>query len=381
MGTVEVNFNENEISNFTKTILNASTQAETKAIQESYSIIIKTAKDFNEKYKKMLNSILYFETLMKEVIKRWHSFKSWCKNNGENYKDTTEYDEYLKARRALRKTYFSKSIKEEILDVYRLAMLFQEYLNAALGQKVATSYVWVGAKKIPETYVIHDMSEFLKVDLDRYGNVVVRYRNNRSLLQKHTQKIEQSIKEDTEDFNYSLLRETYKESSIRYEDNKRSTGGSYIFWLNPQSGQKWHGALISSFGSINEAYSKFLLHEHFNATSVPEDNMEQFMNEVLGVTNLSGALQGDTTIQNLEMAIKSNKATTLSIQQLYQITQDIIQNKLNNFQAIQNYLIEKKKNNKLAENYINKDLTEQLQYIADTNVGQAVQTYINNLKK
>jgi len=61
-------------------------------------------------------------------------------------------------------------------------MQFQDYLNAALGQLVTTAYVWSGAAKIPETYVIHDMSDFLKADVDRYGNVVVRYRNNARLL-------------------------------------------------------------------------------------------------------------------------------------------------------------------------------------------------------
>jgi len=45
----------------------------------------------------------------------------------------------------------------------------------------------------------------------------------------------------------------------------------------------------------------------------------------------------------MEVAVKSNQATTLSIEQLYKMAQDIVQNKLSNFQAIQNYLIKKKK--------------------------------------
>jgi len=72
-------------------------------------------------------------------------------------------------------------------------MKFQEYLNAALGQIVATTYVWVGSKGVPETYVINNMSDFLKVDVDRYGNVIVRYRNNAKMLREHATKIEQSI--------------------------------------------------------------------------------------------------------------------------------------------------------------------------------------------
>jgi len=57
--------------------------------------------------------------------------------------------------------------------------------------------------------------------------------------------------------------------------------------------------LVSSFGSINEAYATLLLHEHFIHTNVPEDNMEQFMSYVMKVTNLSGTLEGDTTINNM----------------------------------------------------------------------------------
>lgn len=67
------------------------------------------------------------------------------------------------------------------------------------------------------------------------------------------------------------------------------------------------------------------------------------MSYVMNVTNLSGTLEGDTTVNNMEVAVKSNQATTLSIEQLYKMAQDIINNKLNNFKAIQNYLVQKKK--------------------------------------
>jgi len=46
---------------------------------------------------------------------------------------------------------------------------------------------------------------------------------------------------------------------------------------------------------------------------VPEDSQEQFMSYVLGVTNLSGTLEGDTSVGLMELAIKSKNATTLSV--------------------------------------------------------------------
>lgn len=372
MSQVDIQFDKNELDVNTKTILNASTSVEAQEVQKSYKIIIQTASKFIEKYQIMIKQISNFETALKRTIKAWHSFKANCKANGVAYKDTTEYDIYLKERLRIRKQNFSQEIKKGILETYQLAMKFQEYLNAALEQIVATTYVWVGSKGVPETYVINNMSDFLKVDVDRYGNVIVRYRNNAKMLREHATKIEQSIQQDTKNFNYSSLKSTYNTAYQRFNKYKRSDGGAYILWLYPYSGQKWNGVLVSSFGSINEAYATLLLHEHFIHTNVPEDNMEQFMSYVMKVTNLSGALEGDTTINNMQMAIKSNQATTLSIEQLFNMAQEIINNKLNNFQAIKEYLIKKKKENKEAQRPINVSLKQILQNIANETIGEAI---------
>lgn len=376
---VNIQFDENEIDRNTKTILQASTSEETETVKEGYQIIIKTAKQFNEKYIRMMELTSNFQNELKHLIKSWHSFKSNCQKNGQEYKNTTEYDEYLRSRAKIRRENFSTQIQDQILETYKLAMQFQDYLNAALGQLVTTAYVWSGAAKIPETYVIHDMSDFLKADVDRYGNVVVRYRNNARLLRQHAQKIENLIKQDNPHFKYELLKSTYQEIANRFSTYKLSGGrGSYILWLYPYEGQKWNGVLVSSFGSINEAYSTMLLHEHFDPTNVPQDNIEQFMSYVLGVTNLSGTLQGDTTVGQAEIAVKSKGATTLSIEQLFQMAKDIVNLKLNNFNAIQQYLNKKKKENKEAESSINRSLKEILQNIADENIGNIIQGISQN---
>jgi len=44
---------------------------------------------------------------MKHTIKTWHAFKASCQVNGENFKETTQYDEYLKARLRIRAENFS----------------------------------------------------------------------------------------------------------------------------------------------------------------------------------------------------------------------------------------------------------------------------------
>lgn len=369
---VEVKFDKNELNNNTKMILQASTSAQVKVLQDSYKIIIQSALQLINKYHIMIQQVSNFEIALKHTIKAWHSFKANCLKNGMAYKNTTQYDIYLKERLKIRQQKLSEQIKQGIIETYQLAMQFQEYLNAALNQTIATTYVWVGSNGMPQTYVIHDMSDFLKVDVDRYGNIVVRYRNNIQMLRQHTEKIEKLIQEDKKDFNYASLKSTYQTAYIRFNKYKKHNGGAYILWLYPYSGQKWNGVFVSSFGSINEAYATILLHQHFTHSNVPEDNMEQFMNYVMQVTNLSGTLEGDTTVNNMQMAIKSNQATTLSIEQLYNIAQDIIKNKLNNFQAIQKYLIQKKKQNKEAEHSINISLKQTLQNIADNTIEDVI---------
>lgn len=372
MSAVDVIFDQNEIQRNTNIILEAATEEQAKAYQQSCQIIIKTAQVLIQKYQIMLELIYNFESSMKQTIKKWNALKTSLFKDDESFKESTYYDQYLKERANNRIKYFSNQIKQEILNTYKLAMEFQQYLNAVLGQKVETAYVWTGVDKIPETYVINDMSDFLKVDIDSSGNVVVRYKDNVTMLRQHAEKVEASIKENP-DFNYSLLKSTYKTIYDRFTKYKKRGGSSLVLWLYPYGGQKWNGVFVSSFGSINEAYATLLLHQHFNATNIPEDNIEQFMNNVMKVTNLSGTLQGDTTVNNMQLAIKSSQATTLSIKQLYEIAQNIVQNKINNFQAIKNYLIEKKKQNKQAEHNINISLKEILQNIANETIGQAIQ--------
>jgi len=54
------------------------------------------------------------------------------------------------------------------------------------------------------------------------------------------------------------------------------------------------------------------------------------------------------------------------------MAKDIVNLKLNNFNAIQQYLNKKKKENKEAESSINRSLKEILQNIADENIGNII---------
>ena len=360
-------FDNAQLDATTQMLLNIATEEQATAVHQGYKVIVNAANSLIGKYQTVYQKINLFESQLKSLIKSWHSVKAVYQRAGESYRGSGDYRAYLQERARIRKQLFNNEIQREIQELYVLAMKFQEYINAALGQTVLTTYIWVGAKGIPQTYVIYNMEDFLKLDVDRYGNVVMRYRNNIRMLREHTQKLEAVLK-DSENFNLTALESAYKEATYRYKTYKTSKGGSYILWLYPYGGQKWNGAYVSSFGSINEAYGTLILHEDFNPSQVPEDYMELFMNVVLGVTNLSGTLQGDTTVGTAEMAIKSKGASTLSIQQLYNIANDIINNKLNNFGAIKNYLTQKKAQNKQAQQKLNISYKELLNIEEDTRV-------------
>ena len=252
---LDIQFDQIELDKNTQQILQAATSEQATTLINSFEIICKTAKEFKSKYQSMIQQISRYQSQLKHIINTWHDFKSNFAAQGEAFKETTQYDQYLRSRQKLKQQYFSNILNTNIIQTYQLAMKFQEYLNAAIGQKMTTAYVWVGARGIPETYLINDMSGFLKVDTDRYGNITVRYRNNASLLRQHSKKVQDSIKEDTAEFNYSLLKSTYKDIFDRYYAHRARKGGAFVLWLYPHSGQKWNGVYVSSFGSINEAYA------------------------------------------------------------------------------------------------------------------------------
>ena len=312
-----------------------------------------------------------YEQELKNIIKQWHIIRAT--EDKEILEES--YQKYRSMRQKVKQEYFSQDIQNKVLNTYSLALKFQVFINAAVNQIVATTYIWKGAKGTPETYIIYDTSQFLKLDMDRYGNVAMRYRNNASLLRQHAKKIEDSIT-STPLFNFKALQAAYKKAEERFKTYKvKQGGGSFILWRNPvANAEKWHGALVSSFGSINEAYATILVHQHFSPLNQEEDDMEQFMSYVLQVSNLSGALQGDTSAGRMELAIKSKGATTLSIEQLYKISQEIVEK--TDFQTIQKYLESVKSKNREAQKRINIDLNNALKDVTETNL----QNVINELK-
>lgn len=381
---LNVTFNQATLNEMSDKLLDYSIPVTAKERYEAFKKIVKQAKIFNEQYLLVQKQISNYEVQLKSCIKKWHNVKVSLEKAGYSDKEirqTENYKAYVSQRAEIREKHFSKIIEQKVLDVYKKALKMQNNFNIILGQRVVIAYVWVGKKKIPQTYLIQDMSDFLYVDVDKMGHVIVRYRNNANKLKEQTDKIEKQ-KKYNQIFQFEKLQATYSEKVVeRYRKYKTKKSKSYILWLNPDFGQKWHGALVSSFGSINQAYAKILLHQQFNPSDLAEDDMQQFMNVVLKITNLKGVLQGDTQVQNMQMAIKSAGASTLDIQQIYTLTKGIVDNKLNNQEAIKNFLKNKKKEFKNEAKEININLQEALEDQINDNMDEVVKSVKNKIAK
>jgi hypothetical protein len=89
----------------------------------------------------------------------------------------------------------------------------------------------------------------------------------------------------------------------------------------------WHHAFISTEGDIAETYAVIVLLNRkdpsFNNANI-EINIEEFVTEALNVDNMSGMLQGDVTVGNIEYGIKAAGASALSANQLIRMAKTIL---------------------------------------------------------
>ena len=373
---VDVDFDQGELDSNTQIILQASTKAQAEAVQKSYSILNDGINTFIKNYELAYQEINAFQNGLKEIIKNWHRIKNSLIISTQNYKESFQYLEYIKSRQSFMEKNFNERLKKITLDIYLLAFKIQQYLNAALGQKVATAYVFEQRGEIaPKVLLSTNMEDFLKVEVSSSGNLVLRYRQDQENLRRHIEKLQEQLPVKNEDQHYQKLITAYNKAHSRYTNfplkNKR---GSYVLWLYPYGGQKWNGVHVSSFGSINEAYAYFLFNlENFNPTNISEDDMEKFMNHLLtNVTNESGLLAGDFKNNLMEIAVKSADASVLGIKQIYILVKKIQKQKIQNFEGIVKFLQKEKEKNANKARPINKSLKTSLQNIADKYVPQAI---------
>lgn len=203
--------------------------------------------------------------------------------------------------------------------IYKSSLDFQQILNNFLGQKVTMVFVYEGSNG-PELYELNSY-EVLKYDYSKNNSLIARYNVNSQNLSAVATKLE--IDADLK-FNLAGLKGTYAEVLYRYEVARNKNKRQVLWKLN----NKWSGLTVSAKGDINEAYAVFVLQNapYPKFESHIEENVRDFMMEgVRKVNNISGLLQGDTTMGNIEYGIKSAGASTLGLKQILSIAKMINQ--------------------------------------------------------
>ena len=299
-----------------------------------------------------------FDNELKNLEDEINEFKALLKRQKEMRnanRDSKKYEEipaYIQGKQQQ-----SLFLKGDIpRRYYAAAEKFQAIINQFIGQTVTTIYVYENNGSA-ELYEVKS-NDVLKFDVASRGyNFIARYNPNLNELQSAMSKV--SLNEPF-NFNFEGLQGAYKETLFRYRVSRKHKN-RIVLWQNPQT--VWHHAFISTEGDINETYAVIILQNNrtpgFNSGDI-ELNVEEFVTATFDVTNESGMLSGDTTLDNIEYAIKSANASTLSINQLRKLANDIIKDAHFDKQKMLDLKAKLKKQAR-ARNTANKALKEEVE--------------------
>ena len=255
-----------------------------------------------------LNSFRNSQKRASEIVR---TFKN---KNSDKYKEVKEYQKYKNKANSFLDSGWPQRIIESVLNL-------QVAANKALGQEMETVFVFENAEGKPELYRLGNIMEFLK-----YGYTSKTFNLNARFgdLKREVSQLQASRMDDLfdESINLEKLDETYKEILLRYRQSKIKT----VMWLNPNPPDKWHLMRVAAGGDINEAYAAIVLQRLGKTydSGWMEQNIEDYMEEVGKVDNISGLLEGDVTVGNMEYAIKSAGASILGISQFNDFAKEIL---------------------------------------------------------
>ena len=264
----------------------------------------------------------------------------WAKIQNINYiekqrykiKDLIKKEKETEAaivQQELEQYHYEMISKKEFQDFMTKVFGFQEIVNGVLGQQVQMIYVYVGRDGSPEIYKISNTGDHLKQSLaSKGGGMTARYGSlSKDFLDRHGEKIKNSLNNNGQENLDTAYKETVKRG--KYSRKKLNIGFLLVLW---KPAQVWLKMKISSLGDVNEAYAAFYLNMIFNNFIFKDSGgLEWLLNTFLlhdeygvaAVDNISGFLEGDVTIGNIEYAIKSKGATTLSPNQVIDLAKAI----------------------------------------------------------
>lgn len=273
-------------------------------IQQSVQVLHSAAAD----YMRVVNDLSFQIQVFRDTLKRQKELR-------KTVKDYESAEEYLQNKEQIAEFLHVSQIPEKL---YSESFKFQNILNEVLGQKIVMTFVYAG-KNGPELYEM--LSEkVLKFDYSKNNQLTARY----NIAQNQLKDLARNMELDN-DLKFSLpgLKSTYQEVMHRYEI-ARDRKTYMVMW---DKGDYWEKLKVSSAGDINEAYAKFILENQADPsfTLGMEENIEDYMLQgVALVDNISGLLQGDVTIGNIEYGVKSAGASVLGLTQITKLAQKIL---------------------------------------------------------
>ena len=286
-------------------ILNSIDQPVSESIEINLTQLRAAAANYVSVVEHLNESVKEFESLLRHQ-------QSLRRTNKESF---NVMDEYIRGKEHVR-AFLNSDIPRRL---YEESMNFQQVLNNFLGQKVVMVFVFENTDGQPELYEITS-EDVLKYDYSSSNTLIARYRGDNDALNNAMKKLQLTVDWN---FNLSGLKATYVETLYRYRCS-RKVNRRIVLWQNPY--ETWHAMKVSAEGDINEAYAAIVILNRKDPSfnNDIEINIEQFLNEVAQVDNVSGLLQGDVTNGNIEYGIKSTGASTLSLKQIIKIAYQIV---------------------------------------------------------
>ena len=245
-------------------------------------------------------------------------------------KNTTNEDisQLQQELRDLSKLQIDKNLLNQFVD---LSLKFQNQVNNFLGQTVKVIYVYSNTKgDIIKLYEFNNNAEHI---ISSFGSKGSGFRPRYQNLGKKTLNNKYEQIKEKRNFDVEGLNKAYYETIQRGRTSKEVRGnkGSLLILWKPN--YVWEKMLISSQGDIKESYASFYLMNKFQPPFSKNSYIETLLNDFLTsypsgvkyVDNISGLLEGDITIGNIQYAVKSKGASSLGYNQIIELAQYIDQ--------------------------------------------------------
>ena len=322
--------------------IEGSTEKTEEIIQENTESLKDVAETFIKNYNKFKDQVI----LIEQISERLQKLRHQAAESKESLPE--EYQNLLNQRKNIMTAKWYDEVEEN-------ASLFQQQLNNFLGQRVETVYVTTSGRGKSKQVHIYNLPQgkFIKPGISSSNKLIGRYQA--SLRQLRKEKIKELSSSIDKKYKTSLDK-VYLTALDRYEElRKREYHGFY--WLN--SKKKYETITVSNKGDIGEAYLNAALTQKVKLGQNLEGNLKRFAKLVAQVDSTSGLLQGDFEKDGIQYAAKAEGASTLKMQQMINIANEILSGKIYDEKTLK----EKQKNllqQGSLRNFIKTDVDEEI---------------------